>query len=325
MLPKVTNLHLEQGTPEWHEWRGKGIGATDASAIVGASKWGTALSVYTKKLGLEPPMEPTKYLEWGTRIEPLLGQKFMEMNAGHCQAFVPGELYERDWRHASLDGECLWHDGDEPERKVIIECKTASSDDDWFKEDGTETVPAGYYAQVQWQMWVSGYRTAFFSVLVSGVDWFQRRVEFDANFCDILEQQCSDLWNCVLTKTPPQNLSEHLSSVDLQALAKIVAKEKSEVTLKTGDIEVSDEDVQMYRKLKNEAELAVEALDAFKARMALKLKNGGRLTAGGRVFASIVTRKGSATIDAKKLRENYPEIAEACTKTGKDSSYFKFA
>jgi putative phage-type endonuclease len=184
----------EQGTDKWLEWRKQGITATEAASIMYPSKWGSPLSIYTDKLGLTQKSQDDSdgFMEWGHRIEDLLVSKFMEQHKGFT-ACAQGRLYQRDWAKCSLDAQCF----DESGAPVIIECKTGQHEEKW------DPIPERYYAQVQWQMHVTGVHKCFFAVLLNGCDYFEREVDYDPHYCEELEAACLKLWECVKTKTPP--------------------------------------------------------------------------------------------------------------------------
>jgi putative phage-type endonuclease len=48
-------LDLSQGGSDWHQWRHRGIGASDASIIMGVSKYTTRAALMDKKLGTQHP------------------------------------------------------------------------------------------------------------------------------------------------------------------------------------------------------------------------------------------------------------------------------
>lgn len=187
----VQRFELEQGTQEWLDWRMDGITATEASAAIGVSKWSTPLMVYNNKINPKPHT-PSKYEEWGTLLEDVI--KFKKFAKEHPEFEVrQGACYSDDWKKCSLDGE-LWQDG---KCVAILEIKTGRS----FK--GWDPVPPYYYAQVQWQMHVTGIHKVYFGVLLNGCDYFEREVDYDPVYCEELELSCAKLYKCIKDKIPP--------------------------------------------------------------------------------------------------------------------------
>jgi putative phage-type endonuclease len=52
-------VNITQGTSEWHDWRSKGIGASDVAAIFGLSPYKTKRDLWVEKSGLVESEEPS--------------------------------------------------------------------------------------------------------------------------------------------------------------------------------------------------------------------------------------------------------------------------
>ena len=309
---KVNNI--EQGTIEWLQWRRGGVTATDAAAINGTSKWKTRLDVWKDKTDTNTPEQnSSSAMEWGYRIEPLLREKFAEVFETKVE---PSELFQNDehpWMLASLDGRAFV-DGNE----AIVECKTSHSREEWFDEEDNESIPAGYQTQALWQMMVTGINTVYFSVLVSGSEWFYRVFIYDEDRAKELLEQCLELWGHVCNKTTPEPQNGPLSENDAKTYAAIAADSK-QTEIADADVTLVDE----YKKWKEKLDTATEKLNDVKARIAHALEGKVCLMHEGRKFASIVTRKGSETIDKEKFKKLDPSLYSSCVKIGKPSSYVK--
>lgn len=299
----------EQGTDKWLEWRKQGITATEAASIMFPDKHSSPLKVYTTKLGLtvSDQSDPEGYMEWGHRIEDLLVAKFMEQHPDFHNA-TQGRLYQRDWCKCSLDAQCYDADGN----SVIIECKTGQNEAKW------NPIPDRYYAQVQWQMYVTGIRKAYFSVLIRGHLWFEKSVEYNPVFVEKMKEKCFEVWNCILEKRPPATLG--LFATDKDAIAAMAGE-----TGHTGEAqEVDEETVTTYAKLKEAADKANEEFEAFKNTLGFKMVDSAKLTYKGRVFATWVERKGSVSVDKAKLESKFPDVYKQCLKQGMGSRYIKY-
>ncbi len=71
-------VELEQGTPEWHEWRHKGIGAFDAKAAI-AKRGKSRAKLLEEKRASEPPEDSftTEAMDLGTELEPEARQRYI--------------------------------------------------------------------------------------------------------------------------------------------------------------------------------------------------------------------------------------------------------
>lgn len=139
------------GTQEWLDIRRTLITATDMVVLMGAHKWGkTPRILYEQKLNgqgdyLNGAMARGMYLEEEARVA------FEELTGHRVEPeFVISDDYV--WACASLDGY--------NSEGVIVEIKSAC------KEDHTEAlegkVPDHYYPQIQWQMVVTGKKSAYY-------------------------------------------------------------------------------------------------------------------------------------------------------------------
>ena len=299
----------EQGTDKWLAWRKQGITATEAASIMYPSKWGSPLSIYTDKLGLTNKSQDDSegFMEWGHRIEDLLVSKFMEQHTDFRDC-TQGRLYQRDWAKCSLDAQAFDADG-EP---CIIECKTGQHEDKW------DPIPERYYAQVQWQMYVTGIRKAYFSVLIQGHIWFERVVEYCPEYVSKLLNKCFYVWDCVQRREAPATLGDFES--DATAIAAIAGD-----TGHSGEpLEVDTDLVGKYIALKEAYEKAEEEFKDFKNSIGLEMVDHSKAVCDGKTFATWVERKGAVSVDKKLLETKYPDIYKECLKQGAPTRYIKY-
>lgn len=299
-----------QGTEGWLAWRKQGITATEAASIMFPDRYSSPLKVYSEKLGIteSDQSDPDGFMEWGHKIEDLLVSKFMSCHTDFTNC-TQGRLYQRDWCKCSLDAQCYDAGGD----SCIIECKTGQSSSKWAP------YPDKYYAQIQWQMYVTGIRKGYFAVLISGHNYFEREVEYNQAFVDKMLEKCKIVWDCILNKTPPAELG--FFSVDKEVIDAMAG-----LTGHTGEPEeIALELAETYVKLKEAADRANAELDSVKNEIAFKMVDVSKLTLNGKVFSSWIERKGSMTVDKDKLQSKYPEAYNACSKMGAGSRYVRYS
>ena len=144
---------------EWLAWRSEGITATEAAVIMFPDQYKSALTVYNQKVGIAPPddqSDPDGFFEWGHILEDDLVRKF---KTEHPE--LAGTVTQDDSTREEL-GEVLARrsvrlaDG----TPCIIECKSSQSASKW------NPYPEKYFAQVQWQMYVTGIRKAIIIALI---------------------------------------------------------------------------------------------------------------------------------------------------------------
>ena len=222
---------LEQGTEAWLEQRRKVITATDIAPIMGVSPWATNYTLWCDKLNGAEKKE-SKYLEWGSRLEPIIIDKVVE--ALGIKNDRRGKCYIDGWKMASLDGE-----GELDGEKIIIEAKTSSHRDGWFDDDGNETIPLHYKLQAQWQMIVTGCKRVIFTVLCCGSDWWYRECKFDEGTAQDISILCEQFYNCMVTKTEPSpvvSIYSQACEAESQKRSEALAKLEASKVLVDGNI-----------------------------------------------------------------------------------------
>jgi putative phage-type endonuclease len=150
---KMIEINLDQGTPEWLEWRkgtelddGPRITATAASVCGGRSDFNTPHNLYLEMIGTGKKQGFNKAMQHGHDTEPKARAEYMK---------IVGEDYEpiciqsstEPWIAASLDGVDTFRT-----RGVEIKCPISDKTHSLFMRG---EVPPGYYDQIQWQMLAS--------------------------------------------------------------------------------------------------------------------------------------------------------------------------
>ncbi|WP_307814159.1 lambda-exonuclease family protein [Streptomyces sp. N35] len=181
---------FEPGTREWVQARaGLTVTATDVAAVVGLSPWQSRFSLWHHKAGLAAhAVEQTADMEWGTRLEPVIAQKFADMHP-ELDLHTTGTWRhaERTWQRATPD-RILTQPGCIPS---LLEIKTARYDDAWGAE-GTDEIPVHYRCQIMWQLDTLGLRTAHVALLVAGSEYHEYRVEYDQADAELLRDAAEE-------------------------------------------------------------------------------------------------------------------------------------
>lgn len=208
-------------SPEWHAARATGIGGSEVAAILGLSPWESPYSLWHAKAN-GWISEPNAEMEWGTLLEPALLAWYRQ----HADNLVdleeaPGLFVHRTrrWQRAAPDGIAWIADADGPDgdgstSPRIVECKKASSDDDWGRP-GTDEIPPYYRTQVTWYMDVLGIDTADIVVTNLGRAPDVYRVDYDAAEARLLRGHAAAFWRSIKHGVMP-SLDGH--SATLQAV-----------------------------------------------------------------------------------------------------------
>ncbi|MDI9469046.1 MAG: YqaJ viral recombinase family protein [Bacillota bacterium] len=158
----------------WLEERRKGIGGSDAAAILGLSPWKSNTQLWEEKTGLREPDQPSNLeaIEYGNRAEGSLRQLFKLDFPEFKVRYRNHQILQSNiapWMQASLDGELTDRDG----RQGILEIKTTRIASSMQSESWAGQVPQTYYCQLLHYLLVTGYD---FAVLVA-----QLKYDYGAN------------------------------------------------------------------------------------------------------------------------------------------------
>ena len=139
---------------EWLEARKDGLGASDASAVLGISPWKTNVQLWEEKTGLVVPEDigDNPFVKYGNDAEPLLRQFFALDHPEYRVSFTPYKII----KNAELPFITCTPDGELEEiatgRRGGLEIKTTeiNSSTGWLR--WKDRIPDEYYAQVCQQM-----------------------------------------------------------------------------------------------------------------------------------------------------------------------------
>jgi len=211
-----------QDRAEWLALRRQGIGGSDAAAIVGVSPWATAVDVWEDKLGLAEERPPSRYMEWGNRLEEVVADAVAERTGLRLRRVNRILVHpRRPYVLGSVDRLA-------PGK--VVEIKTARSDDGWIAEEDVPhtapelRVPPHYYTQGQHYLGITGRDEILFGVLVGGSDLRVIPVPADPGFIEDLFDVEADFWTrYVLTGERPP-----LSWADAHRLPKMYPRGEGE-------------------------------------------------------------------------------------------------
>lgn len=143
---------------EWLKARQKGIGGSDASAVIGRNPYKTNIDLFEEKIGqyVAEDISQKPYILYGTNAEEPIRQLFKldypkYLVEHHENCILQGIEYP--FLQASLDGELT----DEVGRKGILEIKTANILQNMQYEKWNQRIPDNYYVQILHYLLVTGY------------------------------------------------------------------------------------------------------------------------------------------------------------------------
>lgn len=146
---------------EWLEERTKGIGGSDAAAIIGLNPWKDNVTLWKEKTGLIEPEDISykPYVQYGIAAEPHLRDLFALDFPEYKVEYVENNSWYNDrfpFARASLDGWLTDKDG----RKGVLEIKTTNILSSMSKEKWKDGVPDNYYTQLLQYLMVTEFEFA---------------------------------------------------------------------------------------------------------------------------------------------------------------------
>lgn len=287
---------------EWLEARRKGIGGSDASAIMGQNQWASPLSVYMDKRGIAPDKEPTEAMIQGTDCEEVVARRFERetgMKVKRCNKLFSHPDYP--WMKANIDRQLVGTDG-----FVGLECKTTSP---FAKSDfdGGE-IPPNYFWQCQHYMAVTGAKEWYLAVMVFSTAFHPFRIVRNENaIAQLIEAERSFWHDHVLAGVPPYPIG---SDADDEAIDQMFATARYDRAANIDDMRQQLDSLALYEKYAKETDEKIKAI-----KQALKLRMGECTNASCGRWAITWKDETRTGIDSKRLKAELPETFKMYSKT----------
>ncbi len=186
-------------TAEQRQERTTYLGASDAAAVLGMSRWSSPLQVWAEKTGLVVPEDISDRLpvKMGNKLEQVVAELFMEETGKNVHRVNETVFHPKyPFIAANLDRRVVGE-------KAVLEIKTASG---WkAKEWEGEEIPPEYILQVMHQLAVSGAEVGYIAVLIGGnqdFKWKEIRRDEKA-LADMVRREVEFWEKFVVPKVPP--------------------------------------------------------------------------------------------------------------------------
>jgi len=292
--------------------RTKYLGGSDIGAILGFSKYRTALDVWLEKTGRIVNKVDNLPVRFGTFAESFVASEYAaqtgfslvhsEEGVIHPQyPFMVGHI-DRFVFEGSVDanGE-LFHSDGSCAATHLLECKTASpfNQSDWG-ELGTDEVPMSYLVQCLWYLAITNLERCDVAVLFGNSDFRIYEVYRDKELEELIIAKAAAFWNeYVQLDIPPPAQCE----ADYQILF------KKEVVGKA--IEADPEICELTTKLQflnSEIKSKEIEISQIKQTIMGHMGEAELLTHHGQVLATWKSPKQSYRLDNKRLEIEHAEL-----------------
>lgn len=209
---------------EWLEERRKGIGASDAAAILGLSPYASPLSVFYEKTSGHAIQEDTELMEWGSLLEIPISQKYARVTGREVMKPDDFQIYKMpqdDHLFCTPDRFVKFADPPIGETQLFhvwpLQLKLSA----YFNPK--EELPLHWQIQEQHEMMVIGSQGASFGILAGARRFYYADVARNDNFIDFLFEKLQEFWSHVQRDIPPK-VDDHQATTE--ALKRMYPKDR---------------------------------------------------------------------------------------------------
>lgn len=183
---------------EWKEQRRKGIGGSDAAAIIGLNKWKSPIRVYLEKIGEFQNEESNEAMYWGSKMEDLIAKEYSDRSGNYVERRNYILIHpDHDWMIANVDRIIYAKD----RSPGVLECKNVSEfrKEEWKDDE----VPPEAYCQLQHYLAVTGFVWGVIAALIGGNKFIYKHFDRDEEFISSLISLESEFWKRIEERNPP--------------------------------------------------------------------------------------------------------------------------
>lgn len=289
---------------EWLAGRLKGIGGSDAGAILGLNEYKSAYTLWCEKTGRISNSIDNEAMRLGRDLEDYVAKRFEEATGKKVRR--SGYSYQsKDYPFmlANVDRLIVGEDAG-------LECKTANMLTRTRYDKGD--IPANYYAQCMHYMAVTGLSKWYIAILVMNKGFYYFEVLRDDQEIKALIDEEQSFWEHVETDTEPYIDGSNSTAESLHELY-------PNSNNQTIDIFGHENELKRYFFVKEQ----IRKLESEKKEYENQFKHELGDAESGFISNYIVNWKGQTrnSVDVKKLQDKYPKVYDECLKK---TSYRKF-
>lgn len=287
---------------EWLEIRKSGIGSSEVATIVGLNPWETPYQLWRRKTGLDEPKQENAAMRNGHHLEDAVSRMWYDATGREIikRSAIDWIIRDNDrpFLQVSPDRTYWLGESRSPEAKGILEIKTTR-----MKVD-SDDLPKYWFAQVQYQLGVSGYTQGSLAWLSAGqgFDFGYQDLKFVPDFYDWLVEEVERFYtDCIIGGKEPSTAS----------VKDVLLKYSRHTDKKI--IECSDEVFEAYQQLKDvrkEIDALEERKETLEATIKMAFEDAEALFYGGETIATWKAPKPSSKFDAKAFQADHPDLAK---------------
>ena len=288
------------------------LGGSDIGAILGVSKYRSAMDVWLEKTGKKVDTKDSFALRFGSFAESFIANEYALLTGEHVVEYPQGLIHPQ---HSFCVGHIdrfvlekkespLFNSDGGLNAKKLLECKTANhySQSDWG-EPGTDAIPLPYLCQCLWYLGITNLSEIDVAVLLGGSDLRVYTITRDLELESLLFEKAALFWTEHVQKDIPPKPQ---SITDCQALFQRSSVGKT--------LEASSEVLDLIRKLKaleSQTHAEEEQINGIKQALMEHMADAEVLTYLGKPVITWKAPKPSYRIDTKRLGLEHPELIKA--------------
>ena len=288
--------------------RTKYLGGSDIGAILGLSKYRSAVDVWLEKTGKNIDDQTSLPLRFGQFVEDFVAREY-QLATGEELAIHEAAIThpEYDYLQGHIDRFVL--EKDRPlidnqgqiQATRILECKTAHpfTQSDWG-EVGTDQVPMNYLVQCLWYMMLTQIEKTDLAVLFGNADFRIYTISRDSELEQMLLERAVHFWNHYVGKDLPPPATSECDYKNL--FRESIPSKVIEATKDTSEM------IQQLTNINCQIEQYETQISDIKQHIMAQMQDAEVLTWHGKTLATWKAPKPSLRVDTKKLAKEHPDI-----------------
>ena len=272
---KAIKRPLIPGSPEWI----KKITASKVAAILKVSPYTSKYALWhTMKGSIEGRYPDREVAQRGHILEDAIAEWYKQQHPEYAVLNPHGLAWGREVITATPDRIIVIPEVGKksPEVVALLECKTAMSGAEWgVSGSGADGIPAGYYAQVQAQMFCTGIKKCVVAALIA-MQFREYVIEYDEQYIEHMRLACSEFAASLESGIEP-NFSDEEGDISVyEAVSELHPEIDDTLVIASDDAAVRIERFQRIKKLYKQTEAIAKNWASIEMGRAAELEYDGR-------------------------------------------------
>lgn len=282
----------------WKENRLKGIGGSDAGAVLGLNPWKSPYMLWCEKTGRIKNDEDNEAMRLGRDLEDYVAKRFVEASGKKVRkTSFSYQNKEYPFMLANVDREIVGED-------ALLECKTTNmlTKTDYKHGD----IPDTYYAQCMHYMAVTGKQRVYIAVLVLNQGFYWYAVDRDEEAINALIEAEKHFWEDYVLKDEEPVVDGTDSTTE--AIDSMYPSGSGST-----DLFGREDTIQMALSIKKQIKALEKELKVHEQQLKSDIGEFELGYAGN--YQVSWKNQSQQRVDSTKLRNEYPDVYKNCLKS----------